>query len=59
MTKKELEKKLGKAKVKEIETYVKKLRRELEGKSPDEIAEAVRAKFPEMPLSGIITWVEP
>ena len=57
MTKKELEKKLGKAKVKEIEAHVRKLKREMKGKSPDEIAEAVRTRYPEMPVAGIINWI--
>lgn len=57
MTKKQLEKKLGKAKVKEVETYVKKLKKEMKGRSPDEIAEAVKATYPEMPLTGIWSWI--
>jgi hypothetical protein len=59
VTKRELEKKLGKEKVKEIETYVQKTAKQLraKGKSPDEIADAIQARYPQMSVTGIVNWM--
>jgi hypothetical protein len=59
VTKRELEKKLGKEKVAEIEAYVQKTARQLraKGKSPDEIASAIKARYPQMTVLGIFNWM--
>jgi uncharacterized protein (DUF885 family) len=59
VTKRELEKKLGKEKVAEIEAYVQKTAKQLgaKGKSPDEIASTIKARYPQMTVLGIFNWM--
>jgi hypothetical protein len=59
VTKRELEKKLGKEKVAEIEAYVQKTAKGMraKGKGPDEIASTVKAKYPQMTVLGIFNWM--